>query len=84
MCLTVLAEPWSWQDAKVVKIGHSVNKTEDQEYRRDPSGVGVASSGVSTQTIKVWTYALRTEHQLYLGKSKTSHSEASARATRFG
>jgi len=68
MCLTVLAVSWSWQDAKVVKIGHSANKTEELEYRRDPTGVGVASSGVATQTTKVWTYALETEHQLYLGK----------------
>jgi hypothetical protein len=68
MCLTVLAESWSWQDAKVVKIGHSVVKTEEQEYRRAPTGVGVESSGVATQTTRAWTYALRTEHQLYLGK----------------
>jgi hypothetical protein len=68
MCLTVLAESWSWEDAKVVKIGHSVNKTEEQQYRQDPTGVGVTSSGVATQTTKVWTYALKTEHQLYLGK----------------
>ena len=68
MCVAIWAEARHWQDAKVVKIGHSVDKTEEQEYRREPSGVGVASSGVATRTTKVWTYAIKTEHQLYVGK----------------
>jgi hypothetical protein len=68
MCIAVLAESWSWQKATVVKIGHSVDKTEEQEYRRAPTGVGVESSGVATRTTRAWTYALKAEHRLYLGK----------------
>jgi hypothetical protein len=67
ICMVSSAESWSWQDAKVVKIGHSVDKAEEHEYRGTASA-GIESSGVATRTTNVWTYSLKTEDKLYIVK----------------
>src|SRR6185437_3022229 len=57
-----------WQDATVVKIGHSAVETQETEYTPSPSAAGVTSSAITTRRTKIWTYAFKTDRQLYVGK----------------
>ena len=71
MCFAIWAGPKRrfWQDAKVVKIGRSVVEAEEMEYTPSPySAAGAVGAGVTTRHTKIWTYAFKTEQQLYVGK----------------
>lgn len=57
-----------WQDATVVKIGHSVVETQETEYTPSPTAGGVTSSAITTRRTKIWTYAFKAGQQLYVGK----------------
>jgi len=66
LCTWAGTQQTDWQEARVVKIGQSVNETEDAEYT--PSPTGVATSGVETRRTRTWTYVFQTEHQVYTAK----------------
>jgi len=66
-CASAGTKQREWQEAHVVKIGHSVNETEEAEYTPSPS-TGVAASGVEKRRTSIWTYVFQTEHQVYTAK----------------
>ena len=75
LCLLICVAGWAgpkrrlWQNATVIKIAHSVNEAEEQEYTPSPA-IGVATAGVTTRRTKIWTYAVKTDQRLYLGQAE--------------
>lgn len=69
-CVWLYAGPKSriWQVATVVRIGHSVSETEETEYKSGQTATGAETSNIVVRRRKVWIYAFKADHQLYLGR----------------